>query len=487
MMPPLDEQELLSMEEAIERLKTTRPTFYRWLRTGRIKGMKVGRQWRFYPEDLERFLKGEGPRIDLPLDISPLLKQLSESVAQAGGELPDQTFSGMERAVELLIQLLLLKNASHLHLEPLVQTQGNLNGLIRFRIEGRLQPQLEIDRRLIAPMLAQFKLISGCDPHSQDSPQEGQFNHEAQYKPYHFKTHFLPSAQGETLTMTLLHPGQDIRLADLKLDSQVQSSLDQALKKGWGLVITSGPHGSGKTTTLYAILKEIASPELKTISLEDPVEQVFPWIVPVTVDHQAGETLTGKLRVILNADPDAIMIGELRDEEAVKMAMRIGLTGHLVLTQLHSETAIQALLKLSEISGSPYTVTESVRLILNQRLVRKLCPDCKKRKALTQTELKPFENLLAKLELSSQDLPKLHHATGCQKCQMTGYRGRMQITEALSMTPELQKLLHQHATADEIEKNLAPDKWHGFLKDGWNRVLSGETTLEELARVSGLT
>lgn len=478
------ESELIDMEEAIERLKTTRPTFYRWLRSGRIKGMKVGRQWRFYPEDIERFLKGQGPRVDLPLDIAPLNAQLIAALGAEPADLKD--LEGPEKTARLMIRLAHAAEASHLHLESLYQSEGQTQGILRLRQEAGLSPVLECDRRFLPALISQFKSLAGCDPLNQEQAQEGQFADTSGPEKLRLRAHFLPSLLGESLTLTLLKPEQQITLQQLKLKPSVDQALKEALKQGWGLIITSGPTGSGKTTTLYAALQEVASPQVKSIALESPVERVFPWVVSVQTESESGESFVGPLKSLLQSDPDVILIGELRDTETVEMALRIGLTGHLVLTQLHCESAIHGLLRLVELTGSAYTVSEAVKLILNQRLLRRNCQACLQPFVLNKNEVQRFAALFAKVGKSLKAGQTLQQGTGCQSCQGTGYRGRLQITEALPIDTALCQQLQRGADATTIAAELQQKGWANWLEDGLERVLAGETSLEELARVAGL-
>jgi general secretion pathway protein E len=472
-METLNDQELLSMEDAIARLKTTRPTFYRWLRSGRIQGLKVGRQWRFYAADLDRFLKGEGPRVDTPVDIAPL-------AAQIGQLLGDTSLAaGLAGVAQGLLRLALAHQASDLHLEPLYTDQDAHQAVVRLRVEGMLQPSLYFDRRLLPSLLAHFKHLAACDPHSQ-SPQDGQWVMEGEV-PSEWRAHFLPSLLGESLTLRYLPPkAPGVTLAQLHLPESILQALDKSLKQGWGLIVTSGPTGSGKTTTLHAALQEVAAPSCKTFALEDPAERYFPWVIPVQNPPETSFSQT--LRQLMQADPDVLMIGELRDPETVDLALRIALTGHLVLTQLHAESAVKALLRLIDTSDSVYTVTESVKLVLNQRLVRRLCPACKVWEPLSADQQAAFAPFLTRWQIApTQPLPQ---AKGCPACAQQGYRGRLQITEALPMTGALRQLLHQHPSAEAIDAHLQAQQWPTYLDDGWERVQAGETTLEELARVA---
>jgi len=479
-----EEADLIDMEAAIALLKTTRPTFYRWLRSGRIKGMKVGRQWRFYPEDIERFLKGQGPRVDLPLDIAPFHLRLIAALGQEPDDLIG--IEGLEKTARLMIRLAHASDASHLHLESHYQHDGETQGVLRLRHEAGLSPVLDCDRRLLPALISQFKSLAGCDPLNQETPQEGQFSDDVGTEKIRLRAHFLPSLLGESLTLTLLKPEQQISLERLKLRASVEKSLREALKQGWGVILTTGPTGSGKTTTLYATLQEVAAPEVKSIALESPVERVFPWVVSVQTESERGECLVGPLKSVMQSDPDVILIGELRDAETVEMALRIGLTGHLVLTQLHCESAIQGLLRLVDLTGSAYTVSEAVKLILNQRLVRKNCTSCLGPVEFTQKEAQRYALLFEKIGKSPQVGQTVMQGQGCPTCQGTGYRGRLQLTEALPMDGKLSQLLQRGADATEIERQLQQGGWANWLEDGFERVLAGETSLAELARVAGL-
>lgn len=483
--------ELLSMEEAIERLKTTRPTFYRWLRSGKIKGMKLGRQWRFYPADIERFLQGEQPRVALATDIDPLLETLVEQLQEQGATEFFAELEGAERAVQLILHLAAHSRASDLHLEPIYLKQGQQQALLRQRQDGSLQTVALFDRRLLPPLIEQFKILSACDPHSADQAQEGQFSWEwsAHKQAFEMRSHFLPTALGEALTLRLLNKSlsENITLEKLDLNPAALNALQKALKRGWGLIITSGPTGSGKTTTLYAALNEVAAPEIKSLSLEDPVERYFPWVTSVALQAQQGQTFVQALRTLMQADPDVLMIGEIRDSESTQMALRIALTGHLVLTQLHAESALRALLRLIEVSGNPYAVSESVRLILNQRLVRRLCPHCAVRGPIDEAMQDKLEHLLVHTPYQSSDFQEVWHAQGCPECHGQGYRGRFQLTEALSLSPALSRLLHAGADESALEAELTRSGFQSFMADGLERAQNGDTSLEELVRVMGLS
>lgn len=490
--PETANREIIDMEEAIKRLKTTRPTFYRWLRSGRLKGMKVGRQWRFYADDIERFLQGEGPRVDTPTSLLPLLQTLNsllERFARPAQEGPETAAT----AAEAILQLCLASKASSAHLEALYlppQQEQGLDAVLRLRIEGRLESLARFDRRLLPALLTQFKQLGHCDPHQQEQIQEGQLQLSTPDKQrIDVRLTFLPTNLGETLSMRLLNTtlSAAVTLEQLALKESVDQALRAALKKGWGLVIASGPTGSGKTTTLYAALNQLASPSIKSFALEDPVEMTFPWVNSVPVNSQQGQGFAESMRAVLQADPDVLLVGELRDPESLELALRIGLTGHLLLTTLHSDSTISALLRLNDLTGNAYTVTEAVKLLLNQRLVRQLC-ECATQQPLTPEQQTALDQLLSAegLDLASQkDFSQLKLAQGCEKCQQTGYRGRFLLTEALELTGEVPRWLHQGLPAEEIRSLLQAKGWRSWQHDGLMQLKAGKTSLEELLRVSG--
>lgn len=497
-----ENEDLLSMEEAIEQLKTTRSTFYRWLRSGQIKGMKVGRQWRFYPQDIARFLNGEQPQIAIPTSLAPLKQQLQAHLQAIQADTSDlQDLGELEQSVHMILRLALLKGASDLHLEPIYLNQSEHKAILRLRIAGQLQTQAEIDRRLLAPLLEQFKILAACDPHRSDSPQEGQFSlsmpsadkvQSSRDTQFEARLQTLPTTLGESLCLRLINRSlaESISLEQLRLSPQVSEAIQAALKKSWGLIIASGPTGSGKTTTLYACLNQVAAPEIKAIAIEDVSESYFPWVSSVPVDRHKGQTYTSVMKAAMQADPDVLMVSELQDADSLEAVLRIALTGHLVLTSLHVESALQGLQRLIEISGNAYTVSESVQLIINQRLIRRLCPACQEQRPLTAEDQAHLQQLHSRYALDTRQIKQLSHAKGCSECQQQGYRGRMLIAEALSMDTHLRQALQHDLKAPKLTesllKELQASGWRSWIADGLDQVQAGTTSLKELLRVIGI-
>jgi type IV pilus assembly protein PilB len=488
-------EELIDMVQAIKILKTTRPTFYRWLRAGKVKGMKVGRQWRFYRNDIERFLKGEAPRVDLPADIGPLIETL-EKRAKAFGWTAESV--GKEEQVKYAVDLMLFLGISlgasdiHITSHQWAQRQGTVT-LLQYRIDGVLQQVTEIDTRLLPAVVERFKYMAECDIREKVKPQDGrilvnfsELGISTKEKQIDLRVCFLPAALGEAVTVRIL----DSTAVTLDLDKIDYSKNDrkkimQALNQPWGLILVTGPTGSGKTTVLYSCLNKLARPEIKIMTVEDPVEYILPWATQVQVRLDAGVTFEKAMRACLRSDPDVIMIGEIRNFETLNITMQIALTGHLVLSTLHTNEAVEALRRMVDIGIDPFVIADATKLILTQRLVRKLCRYCSVEEEPAPHHLEKAAELAREGGLDWDSLPhKFRKRAGCRKCNSVGYRGRTVIAETLEVTPEIGKALRNDDTPlEELREIAVRQGMTTMAADGIRRAANGETTLEEVFRV----
>jgi len=478
--------DLLDANEAMDLLKTTRPTFYRWLRTGKIKGLKVGRQWRFERTDVERFLKGEEPRIELRADIGPLVHELTTRADRLGARpvsLPDET--DVQQAVAQCVRLGFASCASDVHIHPHLGEDGAARvAVIRYRVDGVLQPALEFDLRILPAVVEQWKRLVACDPHESRRPQLGRMKFTYGDEPVDVYACFLASIRGESLTARLLTlTGAVISLDRIDYTPTDRQKLMRALHAPHGLILVTGPTGCGKTTNLYACLNHVAGPKVKIMTVEDPVEIDFPWMVQTQLNVPEGVTFPRALRAILRSDPDVIMIGELRDDETANLSLEAALTGHIVLTTLHADDAIRALVRMVEIGCPPFVVRDATRLVTSQRLVRLLCPDCSKKAEL------PAEHVARAIELCRvggvdwDSLPKaFRKPTGCAKCNQTGYRGRNIVAEVLEVTPEIGSALRRDAAVDEMRAIAVGQGMTTMAADGVRKAAEGKTSLEEVFR-----
>jgi general secretion pathway protein E len=507
--------DVIDMPEAIELLRTTRPTFYRWLRSGKIKGMKIGRQWRFYREDVERFLKGQSPRIDLPADLNPFINALAEKAGKVGlkdysGEIElkrkkkgDGT-EAMHLAVNMIIAIGVAVGATDIHITPhLDQNTSEAVAMLRYRIDGVLKQYPPLDIRLLPAIIEHLKSMAGCDVHEKDKPQDGRIlvklpwvgagkktakQSPSQDKTYDLRACFLPSGLGESATMRILDSSRLIfDMDELGYSENVKAAIRSAIKAPWGIIITSGPTGSGKTTLLYSCLKELDGEEQKIMSVEDPVEFILPWVTQVAVNEAVGSTFPRIAKAILNSDPDIVMIGELRDKETLKATLETALTGHLVLTQLHTDEASRGLIRMVEMGGEAFAVAEAVKVIVSQRLVRKLCLSCSVPDTISTEKLEMAASIARKGGLDWDTLKKdFRKPVGCDKCAQTGYKGRAVISEVLTVTPEIRLALINNLSVDEIRALAVGEGMATMAADGIRRAGSGETTLDEVFRVMGV-
>ncbi|MBF2054723.1 MAG: Flp pilus assembly complex ATPase component TadA [Candidatus Sericytochromatia bacterium] len=414
------------MDEAIAQLKTTRPTFYRWLRAGKLKGHKVGRQWRFYPDDLARFLQGEPPRIDLPVGIGPLMAELQQQLQELwpeGQALP-ACAENAEGAVELILSLSVCLQAESLHLECIYAAPGEVQALLRCRIDGVLQLISSFDRRLLPPLLHAFGQRAGSPLNPEQTWQSGQFYFQpACGQGYDVALQSFQNGLGGALSARLTPHSQHetIDIASIALPEAVEHQLRAALASGWGMILASGPSDSGKTTTLYAALNSLAGPGLKSFSLHPGAEMHLPWVTGLRAE--APEAIAGLLKALSQADPDLVLLSEMPDPESLQQALRLALNGHLILSQLQASSAVEALLQLSERSGNAFSISEATRLILNQRLVRRLCPDCRYQGELPAAWRPRLERLFAQDELPLPEGPVWLPGKG-EHCP-SGYRGAL--------------------------------------------------------------
>ncbi len=480
------EPELLDMKQAIGLLKTTRPTFYRWLREGKIKGMKVGRQWRFERGDIERFLRGEEPRVELRADIGPLTADLAARLRRAGeppAEKPDET--PVQRVCRLIFALGRAMSASDVHVEPYQH-----DARLRCRVDGVLHPMGTFDIRLLPAVVEQLKRLAACDVRETRRPQDGRILIEDNdARRLDVRVNFLPAMFGESVTLRLLvREAVRLGLDSLGFAEADLARLRHAIAGRYGLVVVAGAAGSGKTTMIYSCLNELAGPGRKIISVEDPVEFVLDGVIQVGIRPDAGLDFARAMVACLRSAVNVIMLGEARNPELLNLCLQASLTGHVVLTTLHTDTAAGALVRMVEMGAAPFVIGDATRLVLSQRLVRKLCPDCAKPAAWTGEQTALAERIARGAGLSPPSPPReTRRATGCDACHGTGYRGRTPIVETLEVTPAIKELLREGADAEALRDQAVREGMTTMAADGVRRAAAGETTIDEVRRVLGLT
>ncbi|OGV65191.1 MAG: hypothetical protein A3K19_24265 [Lentisphaerae bacterium RIFOXYB12_FULL_65_16] len=486
-------EDLIDMDEAIRALKTTRPTFYRWLRGGKIKGMKVGRQWRFYRADIDRFLKGEEPRIDLAVDVTPLTDALRKKAAELGLKMGVPKSADADgrvvEAVDLIIWMGFFMRGSDIHLAPMLKAVGGEPiGTVRIRVDGVLQTISEFDMRLLRPLVERWKTMAACNLHETRLPQDGRILVKVSGRELDLRVSFVPSQLGEALTVRILDAGAvRLNFDATPFNPADKEKLRRHLQAPAGVILCVGPTGSGKTTTLYACLDLVNTPANKVMSVEDPVEYLIPNMVQIPVRPNVGLTFGMAIRSILRSDPDIILVGEIRDLETVNVAQQAALTGHLVLSTLHTAQAADALVRMVEMGAAPFIVADATRAIVAQRLVRVLCPKCKR-------PAEPSANLVAAAQQLALDggldwsrmERHFHEPVGCPECRNIGFRGRTVMAEVLEVTPEIGAALRRGTKAEELQSLAVRQGMTTLAADGVRRAAAGQTTLTEVLRVLGM-
>jgi general secretion pathway protein E len=379
------------------------------------------------------------------------------------------------RLVQRLIDEAVAAKASDIHLEP---SEESL--VVRFRLDGMLRPQATHAKPLAAPVVSRIKVMAGLDIAERRMPQDGRIRVASQGKEIDFRVVTAPTIHGESAVLRILDR-QDVQLdfEALGFDAATIRQISESVSRPHGIVLVTGPTGSGKTTTLYAALKSINSPDRKILTVEDPVEYVLPGVNQVPLRPQIGLTFAHVLRSFLRQDPDVILVGEIRDRETAETAIQAALTGHLLLSTLHTNSASAAIGRLLDMGVDDFLLTSTLQLVLAQRLVRRLCMSCREAYA-------PEPALLKRFALNGQTEQIWHRAVGCTACKGTGYVGRTTIVESLVVTPAVREQVLKRADAHTIQSVAIQEGMRTMLGHGIERVLHGETSLDEVLRVTAI-
>jgi type IV pilus assembly protein PilB len=370
--------------------------------------------------------------------------------------------------------------ASDIHWEP---QDDSL--VVRLRIDGVLHEVQRIPKRLAAGVTTRLKVLAKLDIAERRKPQDGRIalNAQAAGRMMDIRVAVLPTVEGESITMRLVDKSKKVpTLIELGLSDDMQTKLTEIFMRPTGALLVTGPTGSGKSTTLYAGITQVNRPEINIITVEDPVEFRIPGVNQVQINVRAGLTFAASLRSILRSDPDVVMVGEIRDGETAKMAIEAALTGHLVLSTLHTNDAPGALTRLNEMGVEPFLTGSAVTAVLAQRLARKLCSQCCEMYTPSVEEL-----IKAKVSpdiAAMTDGMALYRKRGCPRCNQTGYRGRIGIFQLMTMDEDLQTLAAHKASREEIERCAMGNGMRTLWDDGLAKVAAGLTSVEELARVT---
>jgi type IV pilus assembly protein PilB len=424
---------------------------------------------------LSNLRRDEGIAEDMDTRAGPAEEEASASELRDIREQVDA--APVVKLVNGIIARAVDESASDIHFEPQAKDL-----LIRFRHDGVLHEIMTIPKRLQAGVLSRLKIMADLDIAERRVPQDGRIGLVVGGRPIDMRVASLPTVYGEKIVIRLLDRSNVmLRLEDLGFSEQALSRFTRSFLKPYGAVLVTGPTGSGKSTTLYATLNILNTTEKNIITVEDPVEYRLGGINQVQINPKAGLTFASGLRSILRCDPDIIMIGEIRDRETAQIAVESALTGHLVLSTLHTNNAPGALSRLTEMGVEPFLTASAVDCVIAQRLVRKLCSYCKESYPTTREMLERLD-FPEKVVEGWKDI-ELQRAVGCPRCNNTGYKGRMGIYEIMPVTEAIERLIVERKSADEIMRVAAAEGMVSLRQDGLERVLQGMTSIEEISRV----
>ncbi len=421
------------------------------------------------PTQIEKYIS----KLALNKSIKDVITEIRRELSSSASQGQNTENSGILKLIEIILKTSIQSRASDIHIEP-----TETNCIVRSRIDGMLSETFIFDKDIYPPMVSRMKLLSNMDIAERRRPQDGRFSAQILDKEYDFRISTLPILNGESIVLRILDKSKVIiNLEDLGMHPDNFAKFKKSMKAPYGIILVTGPTGSGKTTTLYGALNDIKSVKTKIITVEDPVEYQLNMIQQVHVNEKAGLTFVSALRSILRQDPDVIMIGEIRDQETLRIAIQAALTGHLVFSTLHTNDAISALPRMIDMGIEPYLVSGALVCIEAQRLVRKLCPHCKQKITLSQ---KAFDEVKKFVPENYQ----FYKSVGCPQCSQTGYLGREMISEILPISDHIASMVANGASKDELKSVAYEEGFIDMFHDGVIRAANGITTLEEVYRVA---
>lgn len=449
-----------------------------------VSETSLKRAWKRYAEvpDFVEISKGI---IEISSEkLEDLLKQ-SKTIDDLKNIFSTAVLSKKDRRISEVLEIVLAgaisSNASDAHIEP-QEKQVKL----RFRLDGVLHDIFFFENKIYNLLLSRIKLVSGLKLNIRDRAQDGRFSIHLKDSEIEVRVSVIPGNYGESIVLRILNPKTiSVAFEDLGIEKRLLEIISKELKKPNGMILTTGPTGSGKTTTLYAFLKKIYTTEIKIITLEDPIEYHLTGIIQTQVEEEKDYTFSNGLRSVLRQDPDVIMVGEIRDLDTAKIAINAALTGHMVLSTLHTNNAAGTIPRLIDLGVNPNIIAPAVNIAIAQRLVRKLCDKCKQKREPKKEELEIVEKIIKTLP-QNYDTPAelaFWEAKGCDSCNNMGYRGRIGIFEAILVDENIEKLILKKPGETEILKAAESQNILDMKQDGVLKAIKGITTIEELQRV----
>jgi len=431
----------------------------------------------------------------LKKEVTRALEELETELKEEKIETKKMKIGELERMVEeapiskvvaVILRHAVDGNASDIHIEP-----GREKLRVRFRLDGILHSSIFLPLKILPAVIARIKILSNLKIDETRVPQDGRFSTKVEKRDIDFRVSTFPTTLGEKAALRILDPGErKMSFKDLGIIGRNLKVIEKALKKPYGMILSTGPTGSGKTTTLYAILGLFNKEEVNIITLEDPVEYFIEGVNQSQVKPGIGYTFASGLRYTLRQDPDILMVGEIRDEETARLAIHAALTGHIVLSTLHTSNTLGVIPRLVDMGVQPFLLPPTLSIAIAQRLIRKLCPHCKKKmkpdretKKIILEEIENFPPVVKK-NLKLSETLYVYEPVGCKRCNNVGYSGRIGIFEILEMTEQLSKLALKKPSEAEIQEEAERQGMVVMKQDGILKVLDGVTSIEEVLRVA---
>ncbi len=415
-------------------------------------------------------------RLEINESIKGLVSNIRRDLSQdSGPKEADDESPAVLKLIDVILKSAIFIGASDIHIEA---TEKSC--IVRVRVDGILRQSFTFDKDIFGPLSSRMKLLSNLDIAEKRKPQDGRFSAVVSSKEFDFRVSTLPTIFGESIVLRILDKSKAmIRLEDAGMSSHCYQKFSEAIKVPYGIVLVTGPTGSGKTTTLYGAINAIKDVKDKIITVEDPVEYQMSGLQQVNVKESVGLGFADALKSILRQDPDKIMIGEIRNQETLRIAIQAALTGHLVLSTLHTNDAISSISRILDMGIEEYLVSGALVAIQAQRLVRKLCIHCK-----VTTILDPI--LYKEIEEYLPENPTFYKGEGCKECGNTGYSGREMISEVLTISETLARMIAKVASKEDLTKQAIDEGFVTMFEDGISKALEGKSTIEEIFRVARL-
>lgn len=412
-------------------------------------------------------------------NITDITKLISDTASE-------QKVYRTSKILSIIVAGAIATKASDIHLEPEEEFAR-----LRFRLDGVLVNVITFDRDTYSPLLSRVKLLSNLKLNIKENAQDGRFSVKIFNQDIEIRTSLLPGAYGESIVLRLLNPESiAVSLDNLGIPLKLMHLFEAEISKPNGMILTTGPTGSGKTTTLYAFLKRVHKPEVKIITIEDPIEYHLPGIVQTQVDNEKGYTFASGLRSTLRQDPDVIMVGEIRDAETADIALQAALTGHLVFSTLHTNDAAGSFPRLMDLGINPKLIPSAINLTIAQRLIRRVCTACAKRVKIPENKKHLIDTIVEKIKKKGETVlqtEETFESAGCPECNNTGYKDRVGIYEAIMIDKNVQNAIEIGAGDKEIAAAAESQNILTLQEDGVQKILGGISTLDELERVVDLS